>query len=269
MLKVYEDQGIYFFDYGDLALKKFSHDGTLLQKYGKGRGQGPGEFSNPTDFVVTEEGLLWIADPVNGVISVFNADGSLIRTIHTLSRPYRLLLYGAENMIIMPESGEYLFEIYKTSGERIDTFGKIIENQQANVLALDGWIARSSTDSFFYVPFYAGLILSYTINKQRRFYVQMIDPKPLPKIIKSATGRTHVDRKASYAALSINTAGNELFILSDDESKGDKSRVIDVYSNETGSYLYSMPVPEPCNQIFVTKNYVYTLNMAGLSKWQK
>jgi len=200
---------------------------------------------------------------------VFDTDGSLIRTIRTQSRPYRLLLYGAENMIIMPESGEYLFEIYKTSGERTDAFGRIIENQQANVLALDGWITKSNTDTFIYIPFYAGLILSYTTEKQLRFYVQMIDPKPMPKIIKSATGRTHVDRKASYAALSISTAGNELFILGEDDSKRDKFMLIDVYNNETGFYLYSIPVPEPCNQVFVTKDYVYTLSMTDLSKWQK
>ncbi|MCI0693962.1 hypothetical protein L0337_18395 [candidate division KSB1 bacterium] len=170
---------------------------------------------------------------------------------------------------IIASSGEYLFEICKTSGERIDAFGRIIEDQQKNFLALDGSIAKSSSDSFIYVPFHAGLILSYTLDKQLRFYVQMIDPKPLPKIIKSATGRTHVDRKASYASLSTNTTGNELFILSEDESKGDKGRVIDVYSNETGSYLYSMSVPEPCNRVFVTKDYVYTLSWTGLSKWQK
>ncbi|MCI0693961.1 hypothetical protein L0337_18390 [candidate division KSB1 bacterium] len=90
---VYEDRCIYIFDYGDVTLKKFSlYDGTLIQKYGNGRGQGVGELGNPTDFLITEEGLVWIADPVNKAISVFNADGSLNRTIRTLSRPYRLLL---------------------------------------------------------------------------------------------------------------------------------------------------------------------------------
>lgn len=268
---VYEDRCIYIFDYGDVTLKKFLlYDGTLIQKYGNGRGQGAGEFGNPTDFLITEEGLVWIADPVNKAISVFNADGSLNRTIRTLSRPYRLLLDGVKNnLIIMPESGEYLFEIYKTSGDRTDAFGRIIEDQQKNFLALDGSIAKSNSDSFIFVPFYAGFILSYTIDKQLRFYVRMVDPKPLPKIIRSATGSTHVDRKASYASLSINTAGNELFILSEDESKGDKRKVIDVYSNETGFYLYSMPVPEPCYRVFVTKDYVYTLSGTGLSKWQK
>lgn len=270
MIRVYEDKGIYIFDYGDLALKKFSlYDGTIIQKYGKGRGQSPGEFGNPTDFLVTEEGLVWIADPVNTTISVFNADGSLSRIIRTLTRPYRLLLYGAEDMIIMPEAGEYLFEIYKTSGERIDAFGKIIEAQEKNIVALDGSIVKSSSDGFIYVPVYTGLILSYTIDKQLRFYVQMTDPIPLPKVIKSAAGRTYVDRKAPYASLSLNTTENELFMLREDDPREDKKGNIDVYSNETGFYLYSMLVPEPCSRIFVTKDYVYTLNGAGVSKWQR
>jgi hypothetical protein len=270
IMKVYENKGIFIFDYGDLYLKKFSLEGTLIKKYGNGRGKNPGEFGNPSDFVVTEDGFIWIADPVNRVISSFNPEGCLIHYIRTISKPYRLLWkYDTEEIIVMPESGENLFEVYNLKGEHTDSFGKLIKNQKENFLVLDGYITSLDSNCFLYAPLYAGFILSYSKDKRLNFYIQMIEPKPLPKIIKNISGQRHVERNTYYATLCVNSVGNEVFILSEYESEKKPNRTIDVYSSKTGFYLYSIHPPEPSSYVFVTKNYLYILSKTGVSRWQR
>lgn len=57
---------IYIYDKGDSSIKKFSSDGKYIQKYGKGVGQGPGEFLNITDVDIKDNGEIWVCDPILG-----------------------------------------------------------------------------------------------------------------------------------------------------------------------------------------------------------
>lgn len=258
----------FIFDWGDFYIKKFSRDGKFLGSFGKGRGHGPGEFINPTGFTLTKEGHMWVCDP-KGVITQFDSAGNVIQILSPKTPAMRISHGSDQHFVIMTTSrGEYLFERYTDSGEFLNAFGQLIEDQSRNGISLMGWLADDGSNTFYYAAQYPGIIASYKMNGEPLFLVQTIDPKPLPKIQVTPKGVWKIEHhKAEISALNIGIAGDELYLLTETIASGYKRKIIDVYSKHDGSYLYSSEVPEPCERAFFTNSYIYTVSGTTMTKW--
>lgn len=268
-LKLAPNGNLLVADHGDLTIKELAPDGRLLQTYGQGKGQGPGEFETITDFVKTPRGELWVADPSNGRLAVFDERGYLLRTVKSELLPYRFIPDDAGMMVMMPAGSPHLFHQLGPAGEPLGSFGSLLENQLRDGLVLDGWVAGMPDQTFVYAGRYAGLLASYSWTGEPHFLVEMIDPPSLPKLIENREGVKWVDREALSSALSVSVSGQEIHVLSPIETAAFKQKgAIDTYDRNDGTYLYSRHVPAPCGQVVVDGSALYTVVDATITRWR-
>lgn len=83
---------IYVLDALNYRVQKFSSDGKFLSSFGKGKGEGPGEFSIPKAIAVDSQKRLYISDARQFRITVFDSTGRVLATIPTSSMPYHLVV---------------------------------------------------------------------------------------------------------------------------------------------------------------------------------
>ena len=263
---------IYVLDWGDLSIIKLSPEGEFIQKFGKGKGKGPGEFQNPTDFAVRENGEIWVCDPVLGVVTVFDSSGSVKQTIRPNSLPYRIVLLRTEGFILMPSTPiKHLFEKYDADGRLQLSFGSPLPYGPKYSILMDGWLAIGNDNTLYFAFLRAGLLASYSPNGDLRFFVKTMDPIPLPKVqvlTKGEWSAIRVDPNAPLATLSMNVEDSKIYILSGAGSRGRKGMVVDVYSTVEGTYLESLEIPERCRRAYITERFVYTVEDTTVTKWK-
>jgi hypothetical protein len=259
---------IYIFDWRDFQIKKFSKEGKLVGLIGTGNGTNPGQFVNPTGFDLAGDGKMWVCDP-KGVITIFDPSGEVTGTLSTRN-PAMRIAHGKDQAFVIMASprAAYLWEEYTDSGEFQRAFGELIEDQSQNALSLMGWMAGDGSDTFYYAAYYPGIIASYNMSGELRFFAQTIDPKPLPKIEITPKGVKKIQyQKAEVSALGIGVSGEVMYVLTELASSNQR-KAIDAYSKHDGSYLYSSEMPDSADQIFFTNNALYTVTATTVTKWQ-
>jgi hypothetical protein len=258
---------IYILDWSDFRIKMFSPNGALVKTFGEGKGS----FTNPTDFAVGSTGEVWVCDPPQRKITGFNADGGVMRTISPQRAVDRITL--ADNRLIAMASpgGTTLFEIYSPSGERLKTFGELIENQPEYGIALDGnVIVDEERQRFFYGSLYAGMLAAYDIQGQQRFIAQTIDGISLP-VVQIMSRGIKVQSNSPLAILGIRVLGDQLYVLSGSTVSTDgnaKAQIMDVYDKRDGTYLFSFRLPLACSDILIQSDRLYTLGKDEVTGWQ-
>jgi len=116
-----EEENIYALDSGNCRVQMFDKNGKYLQTMGR-KGQGPGEFANPSAFYIDREGTLYVSDQMK--IEVFDATGEYKRSIPLETRIYEF--------IVTPEGQIITHTILSTDGEnkkaiiKLDPEGKIV-----------------------------------------------------------------------------------------------------------------------------------------------
>ncbi len=89
-LAIDHDECIYVLDGYNYRVQKFSHNGRFLASFGKGKGEGPGEFLRPKRIAVDSLKRLYVTDMRQFRITVFDSTGEIIATIPTLTMPYQI-----------------------------------------------------------------------------------------------------------------------------------------------------------------------------------
>lgn len=258
---------LFVLDIGDFSIKEFSPEGRLLRKYGRGRGQGPGELNSVTDFKVTPKGELWISDSTNGRVVVFDSEARLLRMIKLDLQPYRLIPGSPGFNLMLPPGAPTLFGRFDGNGRKTEEFGVFLENQARNSQALDGFVEPAGPDGFVYAGMFAGLLASYTEDGKPRFLVQTVDPRPLPRIVRD-NQESWVSQGADYSTLALSVADAGIHLLSYMRSGVKRVGTLDTYDRSDGAYLYSRRVPGKCSWAFVTDDHVYTVKDATITKWK-
>ena len=146
---------IYINDYADTYTKRFDFRGNLLQKYGYGPGQGPGEIGQVMDFRFLNDQIL-IGDLRKFEVMSFNLEtGALQETIKSSLQVGRVSSLQNDRVIVMGLSSGNIFEIYDiNTTSLLEEFGEdLIQNQHQNILSLDGWVeSLPELNEFVYVP---------------------------------------------------------------------------------------------------------------------
>jgi sugar lactone lactonase YvrE len=119
------DNSVYVVDQGHARIVKFNVQGAVLKTWGS-RGQDDGQFVEPSAVVVSEkEGRVYVADPRNRRIQVFDLDGNFITK--WLVQEWQPTSWLFHDLLIDPET-ERLFATSPTTDEVLvfDLTGKKI-----------------------------------------------------------------------------------------------------------------------------------------------
>jgi hypothetical protein len=264
---------IYVLDFDDRAVKKFSTEGKYVMTFGYGKGKGPGEFSNPTDFDLGPDGSVWVCDPINGYVTVFNEHGRVEKTIRLENEtPLRIAVWDDGSFVVTPaQSGKYLFSAYDRRGDLRKRFGNLFQNQAQIEIAIDGRLSKGR-EHLVYAFYRVGLFVIYEQRSTTpAVFAQTINYRGFPEIVRFKVGDsqvTRVDRKAPYAMLSLSIVGDEIHILIGDDGERNKS-VFDVYDLKTGMYRSSYNVPRDISFAHITTERIYTIQDTTVQVWKR
>lgn len=259
---------VFVFDWGNMHVKRFSRDGTLLSEFG-GKGNGLGEFINPTDMAIRETGEVVITDPKKGLVTIFGRDGKPATPLQIVSTPCRIdFLRDGLVVGMVGGAADNLFELYDAEGRRLRSCGQFIKDQSDNSICLDGWVVVGAGDVFVYVALYAGIIASYDRDGKLRFLVGTIDGPTLPAIEVTSLGSRRLPLSTPRSAECISVTSEKIYIMKSTDHDGSHVKSMDVYSLTDGAYQYSFELPEQCTRALVTDSSVYTLARDTLAKWE-
>jgi hypothetical protein len=131
---------IYIADSGNDRVLVFDFDGKLQKIIGR-KGQGPGEFSNPTGLDVLEDGTLAVADSNNNRIQLFDKSWEFVKLITQKTIDVADLIFIDDRIYTIP--------IYGSSGYSPDIRSKKETQPLVNVLDQEGNVIQSiSVDDF-------------------------------------------------------------------------------------------------------------------------
>ncbi|MGF1671130.1 MAG: 6-bladed beta-propeller [Balneolaceae bacterium] len=278
-LKVF-DGNIYLSDFTDFSIYEYDLYGNLIGKIKTGRGRGPGEFLNLTDFDVIDK-TIWAVDSQNMKISSFSVEtGELLTNIPVNRRPMRIACL--KNVFIIQWFGtEKLFSIFNYNGEELKQFGEIIEKQRQHIASLDGTLISNYNDRFIYIPFYASLI--YYFESDGKLINVIKGPDGIGFPTTKRDGARVWDPDFLYMRDGWIGKQNYLYVYtrlpesrnSEGSNKNVSPGFIDKFNLETGMYVASMEVPfshsiakfDPENHVIYSvdrgaqgKSFIHSLN---------
>ncbi len=258
LLRVY-DSGVYVADAGDRKIRRFSHDGRLINLIGNGRGQGPGEISAIADFFVHDD-QIWVSDTRTQAVSRFNIDGRFISRFYVGAFPLRVAGLG-DGLVLLLLGSAQLFEQVDTSGHMVAEFGEVITDQVQQSLSLSGNLLPLQ-QGFLYVPDFASYLYFFDAKGTLQRVVQTIDRQEFPGLEsrKVGNGTAFYAPDPDIVTLDASTRGDELFLLtrfrnSDDDTK--TYSVIDRYRLSDGIYQESIRLPFRISNAKIYRDRLY------------
>ena len=264
---------VYVLEWSERCVKKFGPGGQFLVQFGYGEGKAPGEFTNLSDFDVAPDGSLWACDPVNGLITVFNADGSVRTTMRPDRPPHRIaLLHGDTCAVMSSPVGNRMFRLHGPAGQTISECGVLMDQQARLGIALDGRIAATGSGGFAYAAYRAG-ILAVTSDRGDSVaaFRETLEHGGLPDVLVSRSGeaeyaRTDPDAPVVTRGISC-VDGNLHLLLGVDDSP--LNAVMDVYDARTGSYRYSYDLPGDALAACVTRTRLAVVSDTAVTLWER
>ena len=217
-VRVGHDDHIFIRDDGDLSVKEFSPEGELVQVYGGKEGEGPGEFTSLTDFIVDDRNRVWMVDATNGRITIYSANGTIESLLPLRHPPYRLAGVEEDRFTVMrePIHASKLFATYELANKEtsvVQEFGVLLDDQERDSLALDGWIYGDNRGFFVFAPIFAGYLGSFDLSGHSRFLVETVDPIGLPRMQFHDDGTRMVRPDSARSAFSVSVDGNKIYLL--------------------------------------------------------
>ena len=273
---------LYVLDIGDLRIKKFSLFGKFIRSYGRGKGKGPGEFLNPVSFVVDDNLRIWVSDPYTGIITVIGDDNSIKRSFRPKNISAEICLAKGKVVLSRTINTEYLFDVYDMSGNYLYSLGeKIFPVNSKSPEFLFGFPLIAGIEDidfdhkFLYCTFERlNCFLAIDIEKGTlKYLMKTIDDIKLPeiKVIETKSGPIYkVGEDKEFPSLAMNLVGDKIYITSGKNfSVDDNTTFVDVYSSESGEYLYSFKIPEKFKQGgYFDGRYYYGVGDTSISKWE-
>jgi len=235
----------------------------ILQRYGRGPGQGPGEFAMVSDFEVDSEGRVYVCDARTAVSGCLPPMGA---SWPPCSRNVALTTWPCCPGNCWPWSRsipyhDALFELYRLESRDgryrlvyLDRFGEFLERQETVSLLLDGLI--TGVDSFFvYTPRRIGWIAAFRPNGDLKYYRTTIEPVPIPKLVQRGSAQW-VDRSAPSSTYATSVDRQYVYLYKG--RNADKTFYqIDVYDAQTGTYRFTIPFPEWAGMLYVRDSLIY------------
>lgn len=246
-VRMYGDK-IYVSDFSDFTIYEYDKEGNQTGKIETGRGRGPGEFQNLTDFDLFRD-TLWAVDSQNLMISSFSVKTrEYITSFSVDHRPYRITCLE-DGFIVQWLGSEHLFSKFDYDGNELNTFGQVIDDQMRHVLSLSGAIRSNRKNRFIYIPSYASLIYHYQADGKLINVLKAPDGLEFP-VTRREGAVSFAPNFSFYRDAYFNDFG-ELYVYTrlpgernvGGEWEGDPWSTFDKYDLVNGSYVKSIRLP--------------------------
>lgn len=279
--KIYmRDEFLYVLDEGDFTVKKFDQNGKFITSYGKGKGEGPGEFSKPRTLFVDQQESVWVGDAKKYRIVQFDKNGKPIKHLNVESSIYDLAINNAGTIAVRLNimNIPYLFDFLSLDKNdkraiNIHFGGNWIEDQETfHAVVLTGnMLTAPEKEEFYYVGFYDGWLHRSTFDGEELFLRNLIGNHSILTVTQGNDRMIKgLDAAHAVQALSSIIEG-QLFVFALTDTMTDNSKAfVDVYDAENGDYLYSMSVEigeDACHFLYVTEDYLLASCEEGISKF--
>lgn len=246
-VKMYGDK-IYVSDFSDFTIYEYDNEGNQTGKIETGRGRGPGEFQNLTDFDLFRD-TLWAVDSQNFMISSFSAKtGEYITSFSVDHRPYRITCLE-DGFIVKWLGREHLFSKFDYDGNELNRFGQVIDDQMRHVLSLSGAIRSNRKNRFIYIPSYASFVYQYQGDGELINVLKAPDGLEFP--VTRREGAVSFAPDFSFYRDAYINEPDELYVYTrlpgernaQGEWEGDSWSTFDKYDLVNGRYVKSIRLP--------------------------
>lgn len=247
------DGFIYTADFGEAKVSKINLNGELIEKFGRGRGNGPGEFNLMTDLKIDHSNRIWVPDPRNARITIFSEPDSF-KIIDSEYNPSRANPVDPDHYLIRDHFGGLIIKSIGND-ETVMNVQPVISNTRVWSYVLDNEISQPASDGSSIVTYYyTNFLLKYSKHGKIEFFRKPIEPSPLPVINPPASGSSTINSIPNASTLQETSSpaiqDSTFHVLVQKREKPNAewlSKFVDVYDFENGDYLYSYHLPESNN----------------------
>lgn len=243
------EHGVFVIEYSDAHVWLYDFDGNLVQTFGAGKGEGPGEMLNPIDMVVLGDTVA-VLDAYSRSVHRFLVDGSYVESDGMDTQGSRMSS-SRSTTLILGTNPEHLFIRYPfVEGDSSAALFQGLGIMQApQVLG----IFTSDEDHFVYAsyfrPFFA--VLSHT--GEVLFARTTIDDGAIDEPDMSVSDEG-VARFPPPLNRGVSVSNGRLYV-ENGPMRTDSSSVLDVYDlEEKGAYLYSLLMPFRSSSVSIRGN---------------
>jgi len=228
---------IYIIDSGIPGIVKISKNGTFINKYGRGKGRGPGEFTKPHDFAITNNQKIFVLDVNNGTVTVFDEKGKLLNVFNGIYGTH-ITSIGENKFVIQRVSNKDLFLYYDEKGNIIKKFGEINNINSKNFNPFFDFFILNDGKNIYAVGINNNYLISFNIKGYKNYIKKMIDESKgtIKYQIKDTNLNNHFFVKHDINVLDVSIYKDNCYVLSFKESKRQNAVVMDRYDLKKGVY---------------------------------
>lgn len=254
----------YVDDWSNNTITKIDTSGSIVQTFGMGKGEGPGEFLRINSIDLDDQGRLWVADELNGRITVFNQDGNW-NIHHPTVIPNKVVSLDENKYVVRNRFDSQLTT--KSIDSEVSFKSKSLLFEEGTLWAnvFQSIFTRSNDNTLVRVFRFTNEIVKYDGQGEIIFFrrpikpfdvgnLQIIPPRKYNDIQEVWFNEVHANsQKPKSNGVQILNEQIHVLIASyrENQFNGD---IIDVYSLETGDYIYSYKIPEPLYEFAITEN---------------
>ena len=249
------DEYFYVGDWSDSKVKKIDAEGNIVEVFGKGKGEGPGEFLQINSIDLDNSGRIWISDELTGRITIFD-DIEDFEVVNVKIMPNKLVVLNDKYFVISDRFDTRLKISSLNSSENMFSEAIVSRDRELWSRVFDSTFMKADSSNLVRVFYYTTDIVKYNEEGEILFVRRPIeafdieDLKIIPprqyeenqeQIFYEVSPSSnlpqmhglHIDERYIYILTS--EVQGELFIRD----------IIDVYDLQTGDYLHSFRTPEP------------------------
>lgn len=269
MIKIAQEN-IYVLDWAVQKILKIHSTGEYQLAIGNGKGNGPGEFANISDFDISGS-YIYVCDPVLGKIDCFDTKtGAYVKTITPKTALDRIHFAANEYYLGKPASASgSLVNLYDSENLLVKMYFADLPWKAGDNLLTDGYLISNRRNFAIFAFYNSGLFCGINMERQEStFLARSIKEHPFPELA-ALPGGFMLPRGSSTTNFSASAAKDKLYLFSEviQESATDFS-ILDVYDLMSGVYRYSLKITGRYKSIQVTDDYIYALTSFAIRKYQ-
>lgn len=245
---------IYTIDISERLIHRFDMDYQRKScthfLFGNGKGQGPGELNDQFPCLQVYKNILYIADPLNGVIQRYSTEGRLLDAIRKQPTglpidyvPEQFIILSENKIIIKPRgmiSSDDMFIESDSTGLVTKTFGNYIDiNSKENIYQAGFFIHCADSNSFYFIWSNLGFV-GYMQKDKWKFAKATIDGIRKPEIIQKDILEGFIATRLKPSIIILDGTSDGRFVILKTWDKTDNNVYYDVYEYKNFTYLYSI-----------------------------